>query len=131
MVGYVDWILVLPPSFEQETSSTLNTKYLAWKAVDQRLLCLLLSSLNEEAIVVVVGISTTCDVCLALETMFNHHSKACELRLTDDMQLMKHGIKPVAEYARTFKKTCDQLLPLLESLFEAHSYNKKSLWSSG
>ena len=96
--------MVPPPCFEQETSSKLNTKYLAWKAIDQRHLFLLLSSLNEEAIVVVVGISTACDVCLALETMFNHHSKARELRLKDDIQLMKRGTKPVAEYAPTFKK---------------------------
>ena len=57
--------------------------------------------------------------------MFNHHSKARELRLKDDLQLIKHGTKLVAEYAHTFKKVCDQLLPLLESIFETHSYNKK------
>ena len=57
--------------------------------------------------------------------MFNHHPKARELRLKYDMQLMKRCTKPVAEYAPTFKKICDQLLPLLKSLFETHSYNKK------
>ena len=40
------------------------------------------------------------------------------------MQLMKRGTKPVAEYAPTFKKICDQLLPLLESLSESYSYNR-------
>ena len=35
--------------------------------------------------------------------------KARELRLKDDLQLIKRGTKPVAEYARAFKTICDQL----------------------
>ena len=104
MLGYVDGTMVPPPRFEPETSSTLNPKYLAWRAADQRLLCLLLSSLTEEAMAVVIGLSTARDVWLALETTFSHQSKARELRLKDDLQLMKRGTKPVAEYARAFKK---------------------------
>ena len=109
MLGYVDGTLVPPSRFESETSSTLSTKYLAWKATDQRLLCLLLSSLTEEVIVFVVGLSTARDVWLALEIRFSHHLKALELRLKDDLQLMKRGTKSVAEYARTFNTICDRL----------------------
>ena len=69
----------------------------------------MLSSLTEEVIVVIFGLSITCNVRLALESMFNHHSKARALRLKDDLQLMKCDTKPVIEYARTFKKICDQL----------------------
>ena len=58
---------------------------------------------------VVVSLSTARDVWLALETTFSHQSKARELRLKDDLQLMKRGTKPVAEYARAFKTICDQL----------------------
>ena len=85
MLGYVDGTMVPPPRFESETSSTLNPKYLAWRAADQQLLCLLLSSLTEEAMAVVVGLSTARDVWLTLETAFSHHSKARELRLKDDL----------------------------------------------
>ena len=109
MLGYVDRTIVSPPRFVSETSSSLNTKYLAWKAADQQLLCLLLSSLTKEVIVVVVGLSTSRDVWLALETTFIHHLKACELRLKDDFQLMKRSTKPVAEYVHTCKTICDQL----------------------
>ena len=130
MLGYVDGTMVPPPCFEPETSSTLNTKYLAWKAVDQRLLCLLLSSLTEEAILILVGLSTVRDVWLALVTTFNHHLKARELRQKNDLQLGNY-VQPsfksswtetqgwlaadetrhqnVAEYAHTFKIICDQL----------------------
>ena len=82
---------------------------MAWRAADQRLLYLLLSSLIEDVIAVVVGLSTTRDVWLVLETTFSHHSKARELRLKDDLQLMKRSTKPVAKYACAFKKICDQL----------------------
>ena len=104
MLGYVDGTMVPPPRFEPETFSTLNRKYLSWKVVDQRLLCLLLSSLTEESILIVVGLSTARDIWLVLVTM-----KVRELRLKDDLQLMKHDTKHVAEYARTFKTICDQL----------------------
>jgi len=49
------------------------------------------------------------NIWLMLETTFSHHSKARELRLKDDLQLMKCDTKLVAEYARTFKTICDQL----------------------
>ena len=109
MIGYVDGTMVPPPHFEPEISLTLNPKYAAWRAAVQLLLYLLLSSLAEEAIVVVVGLSTARDVWLALETTFSHHSKARELRLKDDLQLMKRCTKPVAEYTHAFKIMCDQL----------------------
>ena len=65
----------------------LNTQhqYLAWKVANQRLLYLLLSSLTEEAIVVIVSLSTARDIWFALETTFNYHLKAHELRLKDDL----------------------------------------------
>ena len=75
MLGYVDGSMVSPPHFELETFSTLSIKYLAWKAADQLLFCLLLSSLTEEVIAVVVGLSTAHDVWLTLEATFSPHSK--------------------------------------------------------
>ena len=114
MLGYIYRTLVSPLCFEPETSSTLNTKYLACKEADQRLLYLLLSSLTKEFIVVVVGLSTTRDVWLALDTTFCHHLKARELRLKDDLQLMKRETKFVVESARTFKTIYDQLHALVD-----------------
>ena len=57
----------------------------------------------------VVGLSTSCEVWTALENTFSHRSKANEIRLKDDLQLMKHGTRPVIAYARAFKALCDQL----------------------
>ena len=57
----------------------------------------------------VVGLSTSDEVWTALENTFSHRSKANEIRLKDDLQLMKHGTRPVTAYARAFKALCDQL----------------------
>jgi transposase InsO family protein len=109
LLGHVDGTLVPPPPFDPPTSQTPNPKHLAWKATDQRLLSLLLSSLTEEAMVEAVGLSTSHEVWTALENTFSHRSKAREIRLKDDLQLMKRGTRPVTAYARAFKALCDQL----------------------
>jgi hypothetical protein len=56
-----------------------------------------------------VGLSTSHEVWTALESTFSHRSKAREIRLKDDLQLMKRGTRPVTVYARAFKVLCDQL----------------------
>ena len=62
LLGHVDSSLEPPPPFDLPTSQTPNTKHLAWKATDQRLLSLLLSSLTEEPMAEVVGLSTSREV---------------------------------------------------------------------
>ena len=56
-----------------------------------------------------VGLSTSRKVWTALENTFSHHSKAGEIHLKDDLQLMKRDTRPVTAYARAFKALCDQL----------------------
>jgi hypothetical protein len=109
LLGHVDGTLVPPPPFDPPTSQTPNPKHLAWKATDQRLLSLLLSSLTKEAMAEAIGLSTSREVWTALENTFSHCFKAREIRLKDDLQLMKHGTHPVTAYARAFKALCDQL----------------------
>ena len=67
------------------------------------------SSLNEEAMTEVMELSTSREVWVALENTFSHRSKAHEIRLKDDLQLMKQGTRSVSEYARAFKALYDQL----------------------
>ena len=57
----------------------------------------------------VVELSTSREVWVALENTFSHRSKAREIRLKDDLQLMKRGARFVSEYARAFKALCNQL----------------------
>ncbi|CAK9149247.1 unnamed protein product [Ilex paraguariensis] len=109
LIGYVDGTIEIPPRFTLENSQTPNIKYVAWKHTDQRLLSLLLSSLTEEAMAEAVGLSTSREVWVALENTFNDRSKIREIRLKDDLQLMKRGTRSVSEYARAFKALYDQL----------------------
>ena len=69
----------------------------------------MLSSLTKEAIVEVVGLSTSRKVWLVLENTFSHRLKAKEIWLKDDLQLMRRETRSVPEYARAFKALCDQL----------------------
>lgn len=52
------------------------------------------SSLTEESFAEIVGLYTTREVWLALETAFNHRSKAPKIHLKDELQLMKRGSSP-------------------------------------
>ena len=56
-----------------------------------------------------VGLSTSREVWTALENTFSHRSKAREIPLKDDLQLMKCGTRPVIAYAHAFKALYDQL----------------------
>ncbi|RVW42872.1 hypothetical protein CK203_083049 [Vitis vinifera] len=103
LIDYVDETIEIPSHFTIENSQTPNIKHVAWKHTDQCLLSLLLSSLTEEAMAEVVGLSTSCEVWVALENTFNHHSKAREIYLNDDLQLMKRGTRSISEYARTLE----------------------------
>ena len=109
LLGHVNGYLELPPPFDPPTSQTPNTKHLAWKATDQHLLSLLLFSLREEAMAEAVGLSTSHEVWTALKNTFIHCSKAREMCLKDDLQLIKSATHPVTAYARAFKALCDQL----------------------
>ena len=59
LLGHVGGTLVPPPLFDSPTSQTPSNKHLAWKAADQRLLSLLLSSLIEESMAEAIGLSTS------------------------------------------------------------------------
>uniref|UniRef100_A0A2N9HB18 Integrase catalytic domain-containing protein n=1 Tax=Fagus sylvatica TaxID=28930 RepID=A0A2N9HB18_FAGSY len=122
LIGHVDETLEPPPRFALANSQTPNIKHLAWKQTDQRLLSLLLSSLTEEAMAEVVGLTTSREVWIALENTFSHRSKAREIRLKDDLQLMKRSTRSVSEYAHLvpkaesfelFQKSLELAVPLL------------------
>ncbi|KZV44366.1 hypothetical protein F511_26448 [Dorcoceras hygrometricum] len=66
----------------------------------------------------VIGCTTSRSVWLALEAAFSHLSKSCELRLKDDLQLMKKGNRSVSEYGRQFKSLCGQLAAVGRSIDE-------------
>jgi len=101
--GYVDGSTLMPSATIDPTTNDL------WKQNDQLIMSLLLSSLTEEALSVVIGLTTSKDVWTALEIALSHKSKARELQIKDELHLMKHGSRSVVEYSCAFKSHCDQL----------------------
>ncbi|RVW98312.1 Retrovirus-related Pol polyprotein from transposon RE1 [Vitis vinifera] len=118
LLSHVDGSVAPPPITiaVDSSSSQPNPQYVAWQLQDQRLLSLLFSSLTEEAMVEVLGLTTARDVWLALENSFSHISKTRELRIKDDLQLIKRGTRSVTEYSRSFKALCDQLTAMGRSV---------------
>ena len=64
----------------------------------------------EEALFVVIGLTTSKDAWIALETAFSHESKVRELQIKDELHLMKCGSRCVSKYSQAFKSHCEQLL---------------------
>uniref|UniRef100_A0A2N9HI66 Uncharacterized protein n=1 Tax=Fagus sylvatica TaxID=28930 RepID=A0A2N9HI66_FAGSY len=92
---------------------------------DQLVLSLLLASLTEEALSVVVGLTSSHAVWSTLETTFSHRSKSRELRLKDELQHMKKDARTVVEYSHEFKSVCDQLAAMgrpVDDLDKIHWY---------
>uniref|UniRef100_A0A2N9GL36 Uncharacterized protein n=1 Tax=Fagus sylvatica TaxID=28930 RepID=A0A2N9GL36_FAGSY len=50
----------------------------------------------------VVGLTTSREVWIALENTFSHRSKAREIRLKDNLQLMKRGTRSVSDLGSEF-----------------------------
>nr|TKR79696.1 hypothetical protein D5086_0000269580 [Populus alba] len=89
-----------------------NPKHAIWKSEDLHLLILLLSSVIEEAMVEVLGLSTSHAVWTAFESSFCHRSKIHEIHLKDEPQHLKRGSRSVTEYSYSFKAFCDQLVAI-------------------
>lgn len=75
----------------------------------QQAIILLNASLTEEALSVIVGLTTARDICVALEAAFCNTSIERVQNLRDNLRAVHKGDKSVAEYGRAFKAICDQL----------------------
>lgn len=111
LLGFVDGTVSPPPATLTDESGKIspNPDYTTWYAKDQRILCLLQSSLTEESMAEVIGASSSRAVWLALEAAFSHDSESRAHQLREELQMLKKGTLSVAEYGRKFKLLCDQL----------------------
>ncbi|PIA57119.1 hypothetical protein AQUCO_00600091v1 [Aquilegia coerulea] len=111
LIGYVDGSTTQPSrtTIDANNKTIDNTAYAVWKQADQLVMSLLYSSLTEEAMSEVLGLTCAADVWKTLEEVFSYKSKSREIQLKDELQLMKKGTQSVDEYSRKFKLVCDQL----------------------
>ena len=68
-----------------------NPLFAQWQTRDRNVNSLLLSSLTEEALAETLSATTARDVWIALHSAYASRSKARELRLRDELQLMRRG----------------------------------------
>ncbi|KAJ0020179.1 hypothetical protein Pint_32711 [Pistacia integerrima] len=110
LFGYLDGSVQAPsPKIIGSDGTTQENPAYTSLNTDQTLLSLLYSSLTEESMSEVLGLSHAHEAWTTLEASFSHRSKTRELQLKDELQLMQRGSKSVAEFSRLFKGICDQL----------------------
>src|ERR1044072_5376690 len=117
----VDATITPPSEYVQQTFSqavspgartsvpVLNPLFAQWQTRDRNVNSLLLSSLTEEALAETLSATTAREVWITLHSASAYRSKARELRLRDELQLMRRGSLFVSEYGRKFRTICDQL----------------------
>ncbi|WKA07359.1 hypothetical protein VitviT2T_025199 [Vitis vinifera] len=111
LLGFLDGSVLAPSPQVTDSNGTtqVNPAYTSWLTTDQTLLSLLYSSLTEESMSEVLGLSHAHEAWTTLEASFSHRSKTRELQLKDELQLMQRGSKSVAEFSRLSKRLYDQL----------------------
>ncbi|KAJ9566102.1 hypothetical protein OSB04_002068 [Centaurea solstitialis] len=75
-----------------------------WIEKDQRAIILLQASLTEEAFSKVVGLSSSCTIWLAFESVYGNSSMERVQNLRDRLRHLSKGNDTVSDFDRKFKK---------------------------
>lgn len=105
-------------------SKVTNPALASWTKRHDRCLSVLLSSLTEESMTEVLGLTSVRDIWLALERMFCPSTESRSHQLRDELQFLKHGASSVADYSRKFNSICHQLAAIGHPIPDAD----KSCW---
>ena len=109
-MSHVDGSSAIPPSTVLiDGKETPNPARDAWVELDQKVLLILQSSLSEESMAEVLGLSTPREVWTTLESAYSHDSQERSQNLKDSLRQLKKGNLSVSDYAKKFKSICDKL----------------------
>ncbi|KAK9047921.1 hypothetical protein SSX86_033117 [Deinandra increscens subsp. villosa] len=97
------------PTVTSEGKSAPNPDYVTWLEDDNHAVVILQSSLTEESVAVIVGLTRAREIWLALEAAYGNTSVERVHHLRDMLRHVVKGDKTVAAYGREFKSICDQL----------------------
>lgn len=112
---HFDGSSTVPPSTSLvDGKEAPNLAYDAWVELNQKVLLILQSSLSEESMTVVLGLSSPRDVWKALESAYSHDSQERSQNLKDSLRQLKKGNLSISEYARQFKSICDKLQAIVK-----------------
>lgn len=109
---YVDGIQIppqkmLPP--KSNTSPKIYPAYLSWQYTDQLILSILFSSLTESMIGHVISTGTSCELWVALGSMFRAHFKAKEFQIRFELTNLSRGEQSILDYFSKVKMLADTL----------------------
>ncbi|GJS22683.1 putative reverse transcriptase domain-containing protein [Tanacetum coccineum] len=102
-------IAVLPTTIVQNEKTIINPAFASWMVADQWTVIILHASLSEEAISMIVGLTTARDIWATLEAAYNNSSVERVQNLRAQLRQTQKGEKSVAELGHLFKLICDQL----------------------
>ncbi|KAK1417226.1 hypothetical protein QVD17_26351 [Tagetes erecta] len=110
LLGHVDGSIPLPPkTITLDSKEQPNPAHSAWLVSDQQAVLILNSSLTEEAVAEILGLSTARQIWTALEAAYSNTSLERMHLLRDNLRQLTKGSSTVAVYGRKFKAICDQL----------------------
>ncbi|KAM0033819.1 hypothetical protein Hdeb2414_s0016g00490351 [Helianthus debilis subsp. tardiflorus] len=110
LVSHVDGSRSPPSStITVEAKEVSNPDYATWLDEDQRAVLILNSSLTEEAVAEVLGLSSARQIWLALQAAYSNTSLERMHLLRDSLRQLTKGSASVTEFGQKFKAICDQL----------------------
>jgi hypothetical protein len=101
LFGYVNGTTPRPPQLVPNTTSGLlvaNPSYQSWYHQDQMIFSTIISTLSVEALPHVIGLTTSREVWLTLETLFSAQSQSRIMQLKQQVSNMKKGAQTIPAY---------------------------------
>ncbi|KAJ0649515.1 putative RNA-directed DNA polymerase [Helianthus annuus] len=119
LVGHVDGSLPTPPATKSVDSKHVpNPDHTTWLENDQKTILIINSSLTEEAVVEILGLTSARQIWRSLEATYNNTSLERMHLLRDSLRQLSKSSSSVAEFGRKFKAICDQLAAIGQPVTE-------------
>ncbi|KAI9196207.1 hypothetical protein LWI28_021934 [Acer negundo] len=113
LLGFITGDIPQPATEIEGTDGKVPNPALApWKRTDRLVKAWIMTTISEEALGTVVGLTTSFDVWKALTNAYSQDSQAREFELLLKLQEKKKASTSLVNYIRDFKSTCDHSMPL-------------------
>lgn len=111
LFGYLDGTMACPSPITKDSNGkdVVNTEFMKWKIIDSHLLSCLTATLTTPVFSLVLDLSTSREVWLALEKCFTTLSRSHIHQLKDRLSNVSKGTKTMEECLKQIKEIADQL----------------------
>ncbi|KAG5551655.1 hypothetical protein RHGRI_009917 [Rhododendron griersonianum] len=111
LFGYLDGSIGCPPPIIKDSTGkdVANTEFMTWKIIDSHLLSCITATLITQVFSLVLDLSTTREVWLALEKRFTTLSRSHIHQLKDRLSIIEKDTKTMEEYPKQVNEIADQL----------------------